>query len=74
MKKYVIIFAVVMLICNMSTHAQGVYFPSEEGLTVEYANKNAKGKVTGYLSYTFQKVERQDDANFTVQYQMYKLV
>ena len=70
MKKYVMIFAVVMLICHMSTHAQGVYFPSEEGLTMEYATKNAKDKITGYIAYKFQKVERQDDSNFTVQYQM----
>ena len=63
------ILAVVMLSIT-AAHAQGVYFPSEEGLTVEYANKNAKDKVTGYIAYKFQKIERQDDLNYTVKYQM----
>ena len=68
MKKTLFITAVLLLSIT-ATHAQSVYFPSEEGMTVEYVNKNAKDKVTGYIAYKFQKVERQDDLNFTVTYQ-----
>ena len=70
MKKYVMIFVAVMLFCNITTHAQSVYFPSEEGLTVEYVTKNAKDKVTGYISYKFHEIDWQDESNFTVRYQV----
>jgi len=69
MKRKFFILAVLLLSIT-ATHAQGVYFPSEEGLTVEYANKNAKDKITGYIAYKFQKIERQDDLNYMVKYQM----
>lgn len=66
MKKNLII--ALILIFSISGYAQSVYFPSEEGMALEYADKNAKGKVTGYVSYQIQKVDRQDDRNFTVEY------
>ena len=69
MKKTIFIIAVLLLSIT-AVHAQGIYFPSEEGLTLEYANKNARDNITGYISYKFQKVERQDDLNYTVRYQM----
>ena len=68
--KKVLFVAVMLLLCMAAGRAQSVYFPSEEGLTVEYANKNANNKVTSYIVYKFQKLERQDDLNFTVTYQM----
>ena len=46
----------------------GVYFPSEEGMILEYADKNAKGKVTGFVQHQIQKIDKQDDANFSVTY------
>ena len=69
MKKILFVSA-ILLFCIEVSHAQLVYFPSEEGLTMEYVNKNAKDKVTGYVAYKLQKVEAQDELNFTVKYQM----
>ena len=64
--KGLLFVAVILLLCVTKSNAQSVYFPSEEGVTLEYVNKNAKDKVTGYIVYKFQKIERQDDLNFTV--------
>ena len=66
--KKVLFIAVVIFMSITAGQAQSVYFPSQEGMTLEYADKNAKGKVTGYVTYKIQKIERQDDANFTVSY------
>ena len=67
MKKLLLI-VIVALIGTTLGHAQGVFFSSKEGTTLEYAEKNAKGKVTGYVSYTVRTVDRQDENNFTVEY------
>jgi len=67
MKKLFFVLAVLLLSIT-ATQAQGVYFPSEEGLIMEYANKNASDKVTGYIAYKFQTIERQDDLNFSAKY------
>ena len=66
MKK--ILFITVILLLSMAGYAQSVYFPSEEGMTLEYVDKNAKGKATGYVIYQIQKIDRQDDTNFSVGY------
>ena len=68
--KKILFFTSILLFCVAVSHAQKVYFPSEEGAILEYATKNAKDKVTGYIAYKFQKIDWQDDLNFTVKYQM----
>ena len=66
----ILLVTFILLFCVAKSNAQSVYFPSEEGVTLEYVNKNAKDKVTGYIAYKFQNVDFQDDLNFTVKYQM----
>ena len=61
----IIIIAVISLL-GIAGHAQSVYFPSQEGMTLEYVNKNPKEKVTGYTAYHFRKIDRKDDNNFSV--------
>jgi hypothetical protein len=70
MKKY-LKYALLMVIIAMlyiPGQAQSVYFPSQEGMTLEYADRNAKGKVTGYVTFHIQKIDRRDDNNFSVNY------
>ena len=49
-------------------YAQSVYFPSQEGMTLTYVEKNAKGKITGYTSYNFKNINLLNDENFSVTY------
>lgn len=66
MKKLVLMMVIALL--SMGASAQQVYFPSQEGMILEYADKNAKGKVTGYTIYQIKKVDNQSDDTFTVAY------
>lgn len=66
MKKAFVI-VIISLLC-LSGFAQGIYFSGEEGMRLEYADKNAKGKATGYTVYEIQKIERQNATNFYVTY------
>ena len=56
MKKLV---AVVILVVTAigGIFAQDLFFPTKEGLTLLYANLNAKGKVESYVRQTIRKVE-----------------
>jgi hypothetical protein len=61
----IIIVSVVMTIGGVS--AQNMFFPSKEGLTLLYANLDAKGKTDGYTRQTIQKVEGSGN-NLTIGY------
>ncbi|MDL2239859.1 hypothetical protein LJC73_06635 [Bacteroidales bacterium OttesenSCG-928-L14] len=45
-----------------------IYFPSKEGMKLKYADKNAKGKITGYTEYHIIKVNNIDDKNYSISY------
>jgi len=66
MKKIVItIISVIMTVG--SVFAQSQFFPSKEGLTLLYANLDAKGKVSNYTLQTIRKVEGTSN-NFIISY------
>ena len=51
----VIIVSVVMTVGGVS--AQNIFFPAKEGLSLLYANMDAKGKADSYTRQTIRKVE-----------------
>jgi hypothetical protein len=66
MKKIaLIIIPVVMAVADISV--QNVFFPAKEGLTLVYANLNAKGRAESYTQQTVRRVEG-TDGNLSVSY------
>jgi len=68
MKKTVLLLISVVL-TMAGTTAQNMFFPTKEGMTLEYANLNNKGKADNYTRMTIQTVEGSGD-NLTVNYVM----
>ena len=66
MRKFLL--TTLILLIGVAGYAQSSFFPSEEGMILEYANKTAKGKVTGYVKYQINKVDKQNESNFSVTY------
>ena len=64
-KIVIIIVAIVMTVGGVS--AQNYFFPSKEGLTLLYANLDAKGKADSYTRQTIRKVEGSGN-NLTISY------
>ena len=47
--------------------SQNIFFPTKSGIVLTYANKDAKGKITGYVRQTIKSVEGSGN-NFSITY------
>jgi len=66
MKK--VVSSVILVVMTMaSISAQNIFFPTKEGLTLVYANLDAKGKADSYVRRTIRKVEGSDN-NLSISY------
>lgn len=60
--------ATLSFLITMGLSAQKPFFFDKEGVVLTYADKNAKGKITGYSQTTVTQIEG-DPANCTVSYE-----
>lgn len=68
MKKLFVTFT-FLLIGLLVTQAQEPFFANKKGMILEYANKNAKGKISDGMRYTILETEMDGD-NIIVAYQV----
>ena len=62
-----LITIVISVVMTAGVFAQDMFFPSREGLSLLYANIDAKGKINNYTRLTIKKVEG-SGSNFSISY------
>ena len=67
-----IIVTAALLFCGMAAHGQNTFFPTRAGMSILYANKDAKGKANSYTRHTIKEVEGSGN-NLTISYLMENL-
>lgn len=64
--KQTITFITMVLFLTMGLHAQQPFYPTREGVSLTFAEKNGKGKIEGYSQITVMEVTSTDENNFTI--------
>lgn len=57
---------ILTLFLTIGMQAQQPYYPTKEGVSLTYAEKNGKGKIEGYSQTTVTKVEVTDGQNYSI--------
>lgn len=64
--KTILVLAFFTFFFTWEMAAQQPFYPHQEGVVLTYAERNTKGKITGYSRITIAKVEVTDERNFLV--------
>ena len=64
--KKIIACIVSALFLTIGLHAQAPFYPTKEGISLTYAEKNGKGKINGYSQTTVTGVTITDENNFSI--------
>jgi hypothetical protein len=64
--KTITLLIALFLIAGVGLKGQTPFYPQKEGMKLTYAEKNAKGKITGYTQTTIRQVDVADGLNFSV--------
>lgn len=59
-------FITLAFFLTIGIQAQQPYYPTKEGVSLTYADKNGKGKIEGYSQMTVTKVEVTDEQNLSI--------
>lgn len=65
MKQTIALIATILFL-TLGMQAQQPYYPTREGVSLTYAEKNGKGKIEGYSQMTVTKVVMTDEQNFSI--------